>query len=150
MTKAQRRYLAYIAIYFAGFMAVIFDYIAENRDYQSEWRRLYVAALFSAPVWLPVLIPSRFILLSRVTRWLCAVGLAFYFPIWGTLVSSSFRRVLAGSIAGIAGFVSSTAGLAGCLAAIVLLVWPEIGRFLKRTPNKSVEPTVSHSAVGGG
>jgi hypothetical protein len=149
MTKAHRRYLVYIAIYFAGFMAVIFDHIAENLDYHLERRRLWVALLFSAPVWLPVLIPSRFIVLSRIIRWLCALYLLIYFPLWGMLVAGSFGRMVAGGTLAIAGFVSSTTGFVGCIIAIVLLVYPDIVCFLKRAPNKSVQPTTGRSAASG-
>jgi len=140
--KSHRRYLVYIALYFAGWMAVAFEYIAENSDYHFERRRLWVAAIFSVPVWLPVLIPNRLALLSSITRWLCALCLLFYLRMWGPLVAYTFGSVLAGKASlAVVGFVSSTAGAVGCIVAMALLVRPEIVSFLQRTRNKSVEPT---------
>jgi hypothetical protein len=141
LTKAQRRCLVYIAIYVAGFGAMVFD--------DGAGTSLRAAVVVGAPLWIPAIIPSRLVLISRIVRWVCALEVLFYFPLWAAVLAGSFGRVVAGSIPAILGLAFGTGGFVGCIIAVIILVSPEIRRFMRRSPSGSVQPTAAGPAAGG-
>lgn len=94
---------------------------------------LAVAALPSMPLWLPAIIPNRFSSLSRIVRWISAIILMCPVLLFGSTVTHNLSRWWKGwewfpSVV-LEGLLCS----AYLMAAIVVLVAPEVRLWLKKS-----------------
>ncbi len=101
---------------------------------------LAVAALFSTPLWLPVIIPTRFAVFSRAVRWICAVFLVIHVWTFGSLLSHNIALLRSGHEGSVGVVVICAVGVLGSLVAIAALIWPI----------NSVQPTAVRCAASVG
>ncbi len=89
---------------------------------------LAVGGVLSFPFWLPVIIPNGFRLLARVVRWICASIVLFPIFLSGSVVTHNLSRFPEGW----QGRVAESLLVVACFTAtIVVLVWPELRRWLR-------------------
>jgi hypothetical protein len=138
MSGARRRYLLYFAAYCAVFMVILVHFILQLTEPPTSNLIAYpvslaVASLFSAPLWLPVVIPARFAVLSRVVQWICALLLVIHIWTFGDFIRNNIVLWRTGHHPSVVVTTSSVVGVLGSLVAIAALIWP----------NKSLQPTAA-------
>jgi len=111
-----------------------FSRIVEPETYSigtsASW--LLVGALVASPMWVPTVFPMRFPWAFMACRWVSAVAVLFLgWSFFGTLLYN-IKRITSGLDA-TPSAMAQGAGLAlVCLVCSGILVWPEVGRHLKR------------------
>lgn len=85
---------------------------------------------FSAPLWLPALIPSRYKITSLIFRWLGAVALIYPIQMFGSSLVNFIERYIHGRGPSLAGFAIGVIPTAFCIIGIALLIWPKLGKLL--------------------
>jgi hypothetical protein len=137
MSNAQRVFLLLVAAFCGGHLALSgasFSYAVEPDQYSVFtgifW--FFVGAVFSSPMWFPALIPARFIRLSRIFRWTSTFLIFFHTMFFGSIVAHNVNRWLNGLEPSLSSLFAGLVATSGCLAAIALLVWPEVGTYVKR------------------
>ena len=110
-------------------MGATFTYLAESatRAAGSWMFWLFLGLLFAAPLWVPAVIPSRFVMTSRIVRWASAILVLVPLRYIASVVLHQYRLFGGGN------FVPAIFGGAlllsvGCALAIVVLVLPEFRR----------------------
>ena len=92
------------------------------------WRFWALFALaFASPLWLPALVPSQFVVASRIVRWGSALLVLVPLRFSASVLLHQYELYGSGNFA----FVIAGAALilsAGCLLAVVVLVLPELQR----------------------
>ena len=88
---------------------------------------LLFAMAFAAPLWLPALVPSRLVTLSRIVRWICAVLVLVPLRYTVDVVLHQYRLFGGGNfsptIFGVALLLTT-----GCALGTLLLLTPEFRR----------------------
>jgi hypothetical protein len=137
MPIATRIILLLIALLCGGFVAWLgdgFSYAVEPNQHSIAtsifWAGL--GAVFSAPLWIAALIPSRFAKLAKVSRLAGAAYLLLPVFLFGGIVTHNISRWHSGLGASPSALVQGIVLTSGCLVALVLLLWPEIRPYVRR------------------
>lgn len=86
---------------------------------------LVVGSVFSAPLWVPALIPSRYSTTLKVVRWIGAITLLLPIYMFGSIALHNLRRSLRGVDITPATHVEGVVLTCVCLCCLVILLWPE-------------------------
>jgi hypothetical protein len=137
MSKAHRVFLVLVAAFCGGHLAlsgISFSYAVEpdQFDFFTGTFWFAVGVVFSSPMWFPALIPARFIRLSRIFRWISTFLIFFHTMFFGSTVTHNVNRWLNGLEPSLSSLFSGLIATSGCLAAIAVLIWPEVGAYVKR------------------
>jgi len=88
---------------------------------------LFVGIAIGSPLWLPALVPPRFVMVSRIIRWVSAILVLVPLRyIAGVLLHQS--HLYGGDNFALSIFGGALLLSAGCVFAIVVLVLPELRR----------------------
>jgi len=112
-----------------------FSRIVEPETYSTgtsaSW--LLVGALVASPMWVPTVFPMRFPWAFMACRWVSAVAVLFLGWFFFGIVLHNVERIDAGLDPTPSAMVQG-AGLAlVCLVSAGILVWPELGKYVKRS-----------------
>lgn len=97
---------------------------------------MVVGMAFSAPLWLPAAIPSRFKITSLIFRWLGATALIYPIQIFGGSLVNFIERYVNDRGPSLAGLVVGVIPTTICIIGIGLLIRPELSKLL---PNPSIK-----------
>jgi TctA family transporter len=149
MAASSRLVLIVGAALFGGFVALLgggFSRAVEPERYSTGmsvfW--LLVGVVFSAPFWLPAMIPSP------VCRWISAILLLVPAFVFGGSTWHNVGRRLSNVDASTSVLVQVTLLTVTCLVCITALVWPEVRAYAKRTTasSASASPCSSENRDG--
>lgn len=136
MSLKSRYFLLLAALALGVFTAyglVAFSAAAEPDDFTAGNVIFAIGAsiLFAAPLWLPAAIPSRFVILSKIIRWINAIALLIPTYFSASILSHNMKRLSSGYVL----YGPLSAGLlltAICLLGIAVLIWPEARTWLEK------------------
>lgn len=119
-----------------AFGILVFGAMAEPDEFglYSVLFAVVVGIAFSAPLWLPAVIPSRFKIASLIFRWLGAVALIYPIQMFGGSLVNFIERYINDRGPSLAGLAVGVIPTAFCIIGIALLIWPELSKLL---PNPS-------------
>ena len=130
MSMWSRIILLICAIFCGGFLTLSgasFSHALEDESYSRGtsvfW--LAVGALFSAPFWVPALIPSHYPLALQVGRWVGAALLLFPTLLFGSIVWHNISRSISDLGATPSALMLGIVLTSACFICITVLLWPE-------------------------
>jgi hypothetical protein len=132
MPRAQRIALLACGIALAAvtiMMGATFTYLAESatRAAGSWVFWLFFGLAFAAPLWVPALVPPRFVMASRMVRWVSAILVLVPLRYIAAVLLHQYRLFGSGNFAP-AVFGGALLLFVGCALAVVVLVMPEFRR----------------------
>lgn len=117
-----------------AFGVLAFGAMAEPDEYglKSVLFAIVIGLAFSAPLWLPVAIPSHFKITSLIFRWFGAVALIYPIKIFGGSLINFIERYINDRGPSLAGLLFGVIPTAFCVMSIGLLIWPELSKLLPK------------------
>lgn len=129
MNLLTRSVLLIAAMLCAGFVTMVgsgFSLGVEPNRY-TYMTFLYWAALgaaVAAPLWVPTLIPSRYVRTLKISRYICAVILLAPTYFFGGIVVHNIKRSLTGLGASPSALLQGVVLTSACVLGVALLLWP--------------------------
>jgi hypothetical protein len=141
MNKTSKNFLLTSALSVGVIVAIgilAFGSVAEPNEFglYSVLFAIVVGIAFSAPLWLPAVIPSRYKITSLIFRWLSAVALIYPIQLFGSSLLNFIERYINDSGPSLAGLAVGVIPTTFCVIGMGLLIWPELSKLL---PNQSIK-----------
>lgn len=121
-----------------GFVALLggaFSQAVEPESYSTSTAAFWVAAgaAVVAPLWIPAMVPSRYVIALKVCRWLGALVLLVPTTLFGSIVVHNIDRSISGLGAASPALAQRAVLTVTCLLCLTVLLWPERRTGAKRT-----------------
>ena len=131
MTQLQKRFLFYVGIYCGALMVIaILCLDQEDRPIVRAVVCFIFFVVASAPLFLPLVIPGRFTLLYRITRWVCALLLLLHVQSFVHMVPTNINNILGGDVVFMGPLIVAIMGILACIASMWVLFWPDMKSIL--------------------
>lgn len=120
---------AFVALLGGGFSSAVEP---ESYTISTSVFWFFAGVIFTAPLWVPALVPKRYPVTLKVCRWVGAAALLFPTYMFGSIVVHNISRSMSG-LGATPSALAQGAGLAVvCLACLLILLWPELSTRAKR------------------
>jgi len=106
----------------------------ESFSTATEMFWLVVGALFSAPLWLPAVVPNRFSVALALCRRVGAALLCVPAFLFGSIIVHNVTRSASGLSVSSSALVQGTVLLIACITGVAILLWPDIKARAKSAP----------------
>lgn len=139
MSVPLRLILLLAATLVCGFVAVMgsgFSNAVEPESFSTatEVFWLVAGALFSAPLWLPAVIPNRFSVALALCRRVSAALLCIPAYLFGAVIVNNVTRSFSGLSVSASALTQGVILTAVCISGVAILLWPDLKARVKPAP----------------